>query len=73
MIRDEFTVHMLNDLGKEKATKLAILFSEFLSKVETVAGCACGREMVEVRTHLQVASYWAKRAMAKREEHHQQQ
>lgn len=62
-IRDEFSVHMLNDDGIAKAKKLGEAFSALLNTVEDVCG-KDGREMAVVRTKLQEAAFFAKRAMA---------
>lgn len=62
MVRAEFAVHMLNAGGKEKAVKLAELFSELLTSVEAIA--RAGRELALVKTHLQEACFFAKRAVA---------
>ena len=66
-IRDEFTVHLLNEDGKAAARELAEKFSEFLDEVEALCGTA-GREMAIVRTKVQEASMFAKRAIASRVE-----
>jgi len=63
MIREEFNVHMLNDQGKQKATRIAEIFSLALDQLEGVCDKS-GREMAIVRTHMQDASFYAKRAMA---------
>lgn len=63
MPRDEFAVHMLNDVGKEKAGALAILFSDCLGAVESIVGSQ-GREMAIVRTKMEEASFFAKKGMA---------
>jgi hypothetical protein len=62
-IREEFEVHWLNEGGKVKANNLAIIFSDCLTKLEKECG-AEGREMALVKTKLQEASFFAKRAMA---------
>lgn len=69
LIRDEFKVHKLNSAGLDKAAELAAAFSELLNVVE--AECSPkeprgpgGRELALVRTHLELASFYAKRAMA---------
>ena len=67
MIRDEFAVHMLNEGGIAKAKALAEGFSTLLEAVEVFAG-AEGRDVAIVRTKLQEASFFAKRAMACRKE-----
>ena len=64
-----FEVHILNDLGKEKARQLQAVFAHFLDTLEHVCG-KDGREMAIVRTKLEEASFYAKRAMAMRPEHH---
>ena len=64
-----FEVHMLNDLGKEKARHLQSIFTRFLADLEVHCG-KDGREMAIVRTKLEEASFYAKRAMAMRPEHH---
>lgn len=71
-IRDEFTVHMLNEQGKQKAARIAATFSLALDQLEEICGKQ-GREMAIVRTHLQDASFYAKRAMALRPENQQGQ
>lgn len=67
MVRSEFQVHLLNDIGFGKANALASVFSSALDSVEEIAG-KDGREMAIVRTKLEEASYFAKRAMAQRGE-----
>jgi hypothetical protein len=67
MVRDEFKVHILNEPGVDKATEIAQTFSVCLDVVEEKCGTE-GREMALVRTHLQLASFYAKRAMASRPE-----
>jgi len=58
-----FDVHVLNEKGIEKARRLQSKFEAFLQDIEDVCG-AEGREMSIVRTKLQEASFFAKRAMA---------
>ena len=67
VIREEFQVHMLNDDGKAKARALAEAFSGLLTELESIVPAPC-REMSLVKTHLETASYYAKRAMASRPE-----
>lgn len=62
-MRKEFDVHMLNQHGKERATEIAETFSKALEKLEAVCGPE-GREMAIVRTKLEEACFFAKRAMA---------
>lgn len=66
-IRDEFKVHRLNGVGMERAKGLALEFSRLLEEVEVISG-SDGRDMALVRTKLQEASFYAKRAMASRPE-----
>lgn len=63
-IRDEFKVHLLNEEGIDNAKALAAHFSVFLSTIEELCGDAAPCEMAIVRTKLQEASFFAKRAMA---------
>ena len=58
----EFQVHMLNDAGKAKATEIAEAFDACLEKL--VVLCPAGRELALVRTKLEEASFFAKKAMA---------
>jgi hypothetical protein len=64
-VRPEFSVHVLNPEGMKKARDIAKSFSTLLTEVEEVCGTD-GREMALVRTHLQEAAFFAKRAMAMR-------
>lgn len=66
-IREEFDVHVLNHEGMRKARDIASCFSILLNDLEEHCG-KDGREMALVRTHLQQASFFAKRAMAMRPE-----
>lgn len=64
-MRKEFEVHMLNETGKGKARSIATAFSELLEKVEaTCMGASGGRELAIVRTKLEEACFFAKKAMA---------
>jgi hypothetical protein len=62
-----FDVHMLNEAGIDKAHRLRNGFEELLIHLEKLCG-PDGREMSIVRTKLQEASFFAKRAMALRPE-----
>jgi hypothetical protein len=66
-IREEFDVHLLNSDGIRKARDIAACFSILLNDLEEHCG-KDGREMALVRTHLQEAAFFAKRAMAIRPE-----
>ncbi len=61
-MRDEFKVHVLNDLGMEQARKLAEKFSAFLEDIETIV--PAGRDRAIVITKLQECSFFAKRGVA---------
>lgn len=58
----EFAVHMLNDEGKKKAVEIAASFDVLLTKLEET--CPNGRELAIVRTKLEEAAFFAKKAMA---------
>lgn len=58
----QFTVHMLNEAGKVKASEIATAFDLLLTRLEQL--CPDGREMAIVRTKLEEASFFAKKAMA---------
>lgn len=62
-----FQVHILNDVGIEKAKKIAICFDDLLVDLEQTCGVD-GREMAIVRTNLEQACFFAKKAMANRVE-----
>lgn len=69
MVNKEFRVHILNERGKEKAFTLAAIFDNLLTEVlGMVAGKEApptnGREIALVRTHLELASFYSKKAMA---------
>ena len=58
----EFQVHMLTEDGKAKAVQIAQAFDECLERITVL--CAPGREMSIVRTKLEEACFFAKKAMA---------
>lgn len=62
-MRKEFEVHMLNELGKNDAREIAIAFELLLDTLESIAPVDC-REMSIVRTKLEEACFFAKKAMA---------
>lgn len=66
-IREEFRVHILNDAGIEKAKEIAEEFTMFLNYLENQCG-SDGRYMAIVRTKLEEASFFAKKAVASRQE-----
>jgi hypothetical protein len=67
-----FEVHMLNEKGKEKAAELARIFDATLTMVQGIARAEKGiehdprsaRELAIVRTKLEEACFFAKKAMA---------
>lgn len=63
-IRSEFQVHMLTEEGKLCAYSIACAFTELLDTLERLVP-ASSREMAIVRTKLEEASFFAKKAMAK--------
>lgn len=67
----EFEVHLLNPKGVTKARKIAEEFDALLDKLSgtgiaehALASSFPSREMYMVRTHLELASFYAKKAMA---------
>lgn len=68
MTRPEFQVHLLNAKGIQHAQHIAGGFSNFLTYLESLCGDT-GREMALVRTKLEEAAFFAKKAMASRPEH----
>jgi hypothetical protein len=61
-VRDEFQVHRLNAAGMAKAQLLGEVFSEALNQIDKIV--PDGRELSLVKTKLQEASFFAKRAIA---------
>lgn len=76
-MHSEFEVHMLNDAGKAKAREIADAFDALLSRIEAIwqprghAGYV-GREGAIVRTKLEEACFFAKKAMASNPENCQE-
>lgn len=70
----EFQVHILNERGIVKARNLAANFDNLLTSVleeifrspadQIASNYSNGREVALVRTHLELASFYAKKAMA---------
>ena len=71
MVSPLFEVHMLNEHGKGLAKALAGEFHGFLCSIEGMCGSE-GREMAIVRTKLEEACFFAKKAMASRKENQQE-
>ena len=66
-MRSEFQVRLLNDNGLAKAVVVADQFSNLLDSLEGVCG-RDGRDMAIVKTKLEEAAFFAKRAVAMRPE-----
>lgn len=62
--RNEFGVHILNEEGIAKAKDMAWKFSELLYWLEQPGMCVEGRELSIVKTKLEEACFFAKKAMA---------
>lgn len=62
----EFQVHMLNDKGKAKAKEIAECFDRCLTGLKL--HCPEGRELALVKTKLEEACFFAKKAMANQPE-----
>lgn len=65
-----FEVHRLNEEGIEKAKTIAILFDDLLSSIASLV--PPGRELSIVTTHLEEASFFAKKGMANQKENQKQ-
>lgn len=61
-MNSEFAVHKLNDQGMDKASQIATMFDVLLERLKTV--CPEGREFSIIKTKLEEASFFAKKAMA---------
>ena len=62
---------MLNESGKEKAGALALAFDSCLATVKTLIGDEPSRELSLVKTHMELASFYSKKAMATKRENQQ--
>ena len=58
----EFEVHMLNEMGILKAKEIRITFDNCLNKLKDI--CPEGRCLSIVKTKLEEACFFAKKAMA---------
>lgn len=61
-MNSEFAVHILNDEGIQKAKDIAVNFDNLLNYLKDT--CIEGREFSIVKTKLEEASFFAKKAMA---------
>ncbi len=57
-----FEVHILNETGKAKAVQIAEYFNSLLGGLSTI--CPEGRELAIVKTKLEEACFFAKKATA---------
>lgn len=64
MLNPLFEVHMLNEVGIEKARAIAEDFNELLGYLESTIGTEPSREMSIVKTKLEEACFFAKKAIA---------
>ena len=64
MNRPEFQVHLLNQEGIDNAKILAKDFSTLLNEIISIVGTEQNREMSIVKTKLEEASFFAKKALA---------
>ena len=62
-----FEAHKLNSVGLRKANEIAFYFDNLLSALEIPCE-GSGREMAIVKTKLEEACFFAKKAMAQNEE-----
>lgn len=63
-----FRVHRLNEVGLQKADLLANCFTTLKEQVDDITSVSPSREKSLFYTHLELASFYAKKAMAMREE-----
>jgi hypothetical protein len=68
----EFEVHLLNPGGVVKAQMIATILNDALNEMLPLIGVS-GRETAIVRTKLEEASFFAKKAMAKQVENQKSQ
>lgn len=62
LVRDEFKPHDLNEAGVGQVQELREVFSQVLNNTECI--CGPGRELSLVKTHLEIALFFAVRAVA---------
>lgn len=60
----QFQVHRLTEEGLAQATVVALKFDELLYSLDAITGAASSREMAIVRTKLEEACFFAKKALA---------
>jgi hypothetical protein len=57
-----FAVHRLSEDGMKKAEEIAAAFNNLLARLESI--CPQGREFAIVKTKLEEAAFFAKKAMS---------
>lgn len=65
LLRPEFAVYNLTEKGLTAAAVIGVTFDDFLNDLEVLCGTD-GRHMALVRTKLEEACFFAKKAMAER-------
>jgi hypothetical protein len=69
MVDSLFQVHKLNNAGLDKAYEIAAAFDALVNRLAPI--CPAGRELAIVRTKLEEAAFFAKKAMANVQENQQ--
>ena len=69
-IRDEFDTYDMSNAGQARAFDIAMVFTEALDAIEKIVGKE-GRDMAIVRTKLEEACFFAKRANSRKPESQQ--
>ena len=67
----QFEVHMLNPSGIEKAKQIRDAFDNLLTELDALTPNGGHREMAIVRTKLEEACFFAKKALANQPENQQ--
>jgi hypothetical protein len=65
-VRKEFKFHLLNEEGKEKATKLASLYNDLCDEVSDIIAQGSPELTIAIRK-LEESCFYAKKAMAEQE------
>lgn len=66
-----FRVYKLNEQGKQKAEEIATEFNALLVSMQTKCEFDATREFALVKTHLELACFYAKKAMAQQSANHE--
>lgn len=64
VLNTEFEVYSLNSEGIDKANTIAVLFDNLLNELRAEGVCLPGRSLEIVKTKLEEACFFAKKAMA---------